>query len=59
MPSKINKKYGADIKGILSIENGSMSVEVEDVETPIVLSELFSDFMDKDVKITIAYGEEL
>lgn len=59
MASKINKKYGADIKGVLSIEDGVLSVEVEDIATPVVLSDLFQDFADKEVKITIAYGEEL
>lgn len=59
MASKINKKYSADVWGILSIESGNMTVEVEDVNKPIVLSDFFKDFESKDVKITIAYGEEL
>ncbi|MEG0580240.1 MAG: hypothetical protein RR490_10030 [Niameybacter sp.] len=59
MASKINRKYGADVKGILSIEDGIITVEVEDVDTPVTLSDFFKDFSDKEVKITIAYGEEL
>lgn len=59
MASKINKKYGADVKGILFIEDGVLSVEVEDVAGPVILSDFFQDFADKEVKITIAYGEEL
>lgn len=60
MASKINKKYSADIKGIISITDGKIFVEVEDVENPVDLADFAIDFADKpDVKITIAYGEEV
>lgn len=59
MASKMNKKFSADVRGVLSIEDGQMSVEVEDVDGTVVLSDFFKDFADKEVKITIAYGEEL
>ena len=60
MSSKINKKYSADIKGIISIDDGIITVQVEDVDEPIVLADFIKDFIDKeDTKIAISYGEEL
>ena len=60
MASKINKKYACDIKGIISVDDGIITVEVEDVEKPIVLADFIKDFVGKsDVKISVAYGEEL
>ena len=60
MASKINKKYACDIKGIISVDDGIITVEVEDVDTPVVLADFIKDFVGKpDVKISVAYGEEL
>ena len=60
MASKINKKYACDIKGIISTDDGIITVEVEDVDTPVVLADFIKDFVGKpDVKISVAYGEEL
>ena len=58
MASKINKKYACDIKGIISVDDGIITVEVEDVEKPIVLADFIKDFVGKpDVKIAVSYGE--
>ena len=58
MASKINKKYACDIKGIISVDDGIITVEVEDVDTPVVLADFIKDFVGKsDVKISVAYGE--
>ena len=60
MASKINRKYSCDIRGIISTDDGIITVEVEDVEKPIVLADFIKDFIGKeDVKITVSYGEEL
>lgn len=59
MASKINKKYSADIKGVLDIEDDKLDIEVEDIENPINLAKFFADFKDKEVKISITYGEEI
>mgnify|MGYP003413085038 CR=1 len=59
MASKINKKYSADVKGVLNIEDGIITVQVEDVDEPIVLADFIKDFTDKEIKIVISYGEEL
>lgn len=60
MASLMNKKYGADIKGIITIdENNNINVEVEDIGN-INLANFISDFTDKEnVKITISYAEEV
>lgn len=58
--SKINRKYSCDIKGIVSADDGIITVEVEDVAEPIVFADLIKDFIGKpDVKISVSYGEEL
>ena len=60
MASKINRKYSCDIKGIVSADDGIVTVEVEDVAEPIVLADFIKDFIGKpDVKISVSYGEEL
>lgn len=59
MASDMNKKYGASIKGIVSIDGDKIEVEVKDVEDPINLAEFIKDFDGRlGVKITISYGEE-
>ena len=58
MASKINRKYSCDIKGIISTDDSIITVEVEDVEKPIVLADFIKDFVGKpDLKISVAYGE--
>ena len=58
MASKINKKYACDIKGIISVDDGIITVEVEDVDTPVILADFIKDFVGKaDVKISVSYGE--
>ena len=60
MASKINRKYSCDIKGIISTDDGIITVEVEDVAEPVILADFIKDFVSKpDVKISVAYGEEL
>lgn len=60
MASKINKKYSCDVKGLISVDDGIITVEVEDVEEPVVLADFIKDFVGKpDVKIAVSYGEEL
>lgn len=60
MASKINRKYSCNIKGTVSIDDGIITVEVEDVDEPVVLADFIKDFVDKpDVKISVSYGEEL
>lgn len=58
--SKINRKYSCDVKGLISADDGIITIEVEDVDEPVVLADFIKDFVGKsDVKISVSYGEEL
>ncbi len=60
MASKINRKFSCDIRGTISTDDGIITIEVEDVDEPIVLADFIKDFVGKsDVKISVSYGEEL
>ena len=59
MASKINKSYRAEISGILNIEDNKIILLVEDIETPINLSDFISDFCDREVKISISHKQEI
>lgn len=59
MAAKIQSKYTVQANGILHIQDNQMFVENDDTGDVVSLSELFGDFADKDVKLSIAYGEEL
>ncbi len=60
MVSKINRKYSCDVKGLISTDDGIITIEVEDMEEPVVLADFIKDFVGKpDVKISVSYGEEL
>lgn len=59
MAAKIQSKYTIQANGILRINNEEIFIENDDTGDLISLSELFVDFADKDVKLSIAYGEEL
>ena len=59
MASLINRKYGADIKGVISVEDGKVTISVEDVGD-VDFADFIADFIGKeDVKITVAYGEQI
>nr|DAW20572.1 MAG TPA: YonK protein [Caudoviricetes sp.] len=58
--SKINRKYACDVKGLISADDGIITIEVEDMDEPVVLADFIKDFVGKpDVKISVSYGEEL
>ena len=59
MAAKIQSKYTIQASGILRINNDEVFVENDDTGDVVSLSELFVDFADKYVKLSIAYGEEL
>jgi hypothetical protein len=59
MASKINKKYSADIKGVLSVDDGIITIQVEDMDESVVLADFIKDFADKEIKLVVSYGEEL
>ena len=59
MASKMNKSFKAEITGVLNIEDDCITVLVEDVEEPVVLSQFIEDFNDKEVKISIGHKQDM
>lgn len=59
MAAKIQSKYTVQANGILHIQDNQVFVENDDTGEYIQLISLFADFNDKDVKLSIACGEEL
>ena len=60
--AKIKKGFTAEVTGLLNIDlddSNRIFVEVEDVEDPIDLAEFISEFNGKDVKISVAYKQEM
>ena len=59
MATKIKKSFGATIQGILDIRNdGSIFIEVEDINESINLADFISEFDGKDCKVTVAFTTE-
>ena len=57
MAAKISKKKVVNAQGTLNIDG--MKLEVEGVDTPVQLSDLFKDFDGLDVKLSVTYGEDI
>ncbi len=57
--SSVNKKYTSNIKGVISVDDGKITVSVSDVGD-VDLADFIKDFTDKeDVKITVSYSEQI
>ena len=56
--SSINFNYKLSAKGILHIEDNVVFIENVDSGELIQLSDLFEDFGDKSVSLSISYDEE-
>ena len=59
MAAIIQSQYTVQAYGILHIQDNQVFVENDDTGEYISLISLFADFNNKDVKLSIAYGEEL
>ena len=59
MASPMNKKFSADIAGVLTVEDSVLLIEIEDVAEPVILANFLEDFNGKEVKISCGYKEEL
>lgn len=57
--AKFSKKNTLTIKGVYNIEDGKIFIEVEDVEDPIDLANVSTEYQDKEVTVTIAQNTEL
>ena len=59
MSAKVKKKSTLTIKGVYNIENGKIFVEIEDVDEPIDLANVSTEYQGKEVAITITQDTEL
>lgn len=57
--AKFSKKNTLTIKGIYNIEDGKIFVEVEDVDNPIDLANVSTEFQGKEITLTITQNTEL
>lgn len=53
------KKFGAAIDGILSLDDGQITLEVDGVDEPISLADFIKEFDGKSVKISVGYANEI
>ena len=57
--AKFSKKNDLSIKGIYNIEDGKIFIEVEDVDDPIDLANVSTEFQGKEITLTITQNTEL
>ena len=57
--AKFSKKNVLSIKGIYNIEDGKIFIEVEDVDDPIDLASVSTEFQGKEITLTITQNTEL
>ena len=57
--AKFSKKKALSIKGIYNIEDGKIFIEVEDVDDPIDLANVSTEFQGKEINLTITQNTEL
>ena len=57
--AKFSKKNALSIKGIYNIEDGKIFIEVEDVDDPIDLGNVSTEFQGKEITLTITQNTEL
>ena len=59
MASKVNKKFGLDITGTIDLDSLDVLFEVEGLSEPVSLAELADEFNGKEVKLSIAFTDQL
>ena len=57
--AKFSKKNALSIKGIYNREDGKILIEVEDVDDPIDLANVSTEFQGKEITLTITQNTEL
>ena len=57
--AKFSKKNALSIKGIYNIEDGKIFIEVEDVDDPIDLANVSTEFQGKEITLTITQNTEI
>lgn len=59
MASKANKKSTLTIRGVYTIEDGKVLINIEDVDEPIDFAAVSAEYIDKEVTISIAQNTEI
>lgn len=57
--AKVTKKQSLSAKGVLYVTTNDITLEVEDVETPISLKDLLESFNEQEVTISINHADEI
>ena len=57
--AKFSKKNALSIKGSYNVGDGKIFVEVEDVDDPIDLANVSTEFQGKEITLTITQNTEL
>ena len=59
MASKANKKNTLTIRGVYTIEDGKVLINIEDVDEPIDFAAVSAEYVDKEVTISITQNTEI
>lgn len=59
MASKANKKSTLTIRGVYTIEDGKVLINIEDVDEPIDFAAVSAEYIDKEVTISITQNTEI
>lgn len=59
MASKANKKSTLTIRGVYTIEDGKVLINIEDMDEPIDFAAVSAEYVDKEVTISITQNTEI
>lgn len=59
MANKANKKSTLTIRGVYTIEDGKVLINIEDVDEPIDFATVSAEYVDKEVTISITQNTEI
>ena len=57
--AKVTKKQLLSAKGVLYVTADDITLEVEDVETPMSLKDLLESFNEQEVTITVNHADDV
>lgn len=59
MANKANKKSTLTIRGVYTIEDGKVLINIEDMDEPIDFAAVSAEYIDKEVTISITQNTEI
>jgi len=57
--AKVTKKQTLSAKGVLYVTADDITLEVEDVETPMSLRDLLESFNEQEIQISVNHSDEI